>query len=82
MARLKALGPAIVNGLATYAGVVIVLFFVDVLLASIDLPILTSRIVLDPAGEGNALSARDVIAIVAGVAVAVGTLVRKRRPEE
>jgi hypothetical protein len=79
VARLKAFGPAIVNGLATYAGVVIVLFFIDVLLASIDLPILTSRIVLDPAGEGNALSARDVIAVVGGVVVAVGTLVRKHQ---
>ena len=48
MARLKALGPSIVNGLATYAGVVIVVFFLDVLLASVDMPTFPGWLVLDP----------------------------------
>lgn len=79
MAGLKALGPAIVNELATYTGVVIAVFFLDLLLASIDMPTFTGWLVLDPAGEGNAVSGRDLIAIVSGLAVGVATLVRKRQ---
>ncbi|MEX2551479.1 MAG: hypothetical protein WD627_00560 [Actinomycetota bacterium] len=81
MARLKALGPAIVNGLATYTGVVILVFFIDELLASIDMPTFTGWLVLDPDGEGNAVSGRDAIAIVSGAAVGVATLVRRLRAE-